>query len=193
MWRIVMLIGLCGVASLARAADNGIYLGAGVTQSDFGLANPGGALPFDDKGNGYKLIAGWRPLDKFGVEATYVDHGDATVPSGIVCIQFITVPCPASASLAAKTVSVFAVGYLDLPLVDLFLKAGYTNWQLDGQSIQNLVPLLRINEQGTEFAWGAGVQARFLSFGARLEYERFNFVRNEGLNTISLSLTYTFL
>jgi len=193
MLRIITLIGLCCVASLAQAADNGIYLGAGVTQSDYGLANPDGALPFDDETNGYKLIVGWRPLDKFGIEGSYVDHGDATVPSGIVCIQLITVPCPASAGLAAKTVSAFAVGYLDLPLVDLFVKAGLNAWQLDGHSIQGLEPPLRIDENGTEFAWGAGVQARFGSIGARLEYERFNFIQDEGLNTISLSLTYTFL
>jgi hypothetical protein len=193
MSRIVTFIVSCCVASLAQAADNGIYLGAGVTQSDYGLTNPGAALPFDDQANGYKLIAGWRPLDSFGVEATYVDHGEATVPSGIVCIQFITAPCPASAHLTAKTVSAFAVGYLDLPLADLFVKAGLSNWQLDGQSIQGFVPLFRINEEGTDFTWGAGVQARLGSLGARLEYERVKFVQDRNLDTISLSLTYTFL
>jgi hypothetical protein len=37
------------------------------------------------------------------------------------------------------------------------------------------------------------VQARFGSIGARLEYERFSIIQNESLDTISLSLTYTFL
>ncbi len=193
MSRTLTLIGLCCFASLAQAADNGIYIGAGIVRSDYGLENPGSAQPFDDETGGYKIIAGWRPLDSFGVEATYVDHGDATVPSGIVCIQFITVPCPASASLTAKTVSAFAVGYLDLPLVDLFVKAGVNSWKLDGASIQGFVPLFRINESGTGLAIGAGVQARFSSFGARLEYERLEFVQDQRLDTISLSLTYTFL
>jgi opacity protein-like surface antigen len=192
MLRIVTLIGLCSVAGLAQAADNGIYFGAGVTQSDYGLANPGSARPFDDETNGYKLIVGWRPLDSFGIEANYIDHGDATVPSGIVCLQFITVPCPDRTNLAATTTSAFAVGYLDLPLVDLFVKAGLSNWQFDGHSTQAF-PGFRINDDGTDFAWGAGVQARFGSIGARLEYERFNIVEDEGLDTISLSLTYTFL
>lgn len=193
MLRFFTLLGLCCVASLAQAADNGFYIGAGVTQSEYGLANPGAALPFDDETNGYKLIVGWRPLDSFGVEATYVDHGDATVPSGIVCIQFITVPCPASTSLAAETLSAFAVGYLDLPLVDLFVKAGVNSWKFESHSIQGFVPLFRINESGTDLAFGAGVQVRFGSIGARLEYERFNFVQDESLDTISLSLTYTIL
>lgn len=193
MLRITALIGLILAAPLVQAADNGFYLGAGATQSDYGLSNPGAALPFDDSTSGYKLIAGWRPLDSFGVEATYIDHGDATVPSGIVCIQFITVPCPASTSLTATTMSAFAVGYLDLPLVDLFAKVGVNSWKFDGHSIGGFVPLFRVNESGTDLAYGAGVQARFGSLGARLEYERFEIVRSETLDAISLSFTYTFL
>jgi hypothetical protein len=193
MSRYITLIGLCFFAGLAQAADNGFYLGAGATQSDYGLSNPGAALPFDDSTSGYKLIAGWRPLDKFGVEASYIDHGNATAPSGIVCIQFITVPCPASTSLTAKTMSAFAVGYLDLPLVDLFAKVGVNSWQFDGHSTGGFLPVFRVNESGTDLAFGAGVQVRFSSLGARLEYERFNIVQNESLDTISLSLTYTFL
>ncbi len=193
MLRFITVLGLCCAASLAQAADNGIYVGAGAVQSEYGLANPGAALPFDDSTSGYKLILGWRPLDSFGVEATYVDHGDATVPSGIVCIQFITVPCPASTSLTAETLSAFAVGYLDLPLVDLFAKVGVNSWKFDGHSIGGFVPVFRVNESGTDLAYGAGIQVRFGSLGARLEYEHFNIVQNEGLDTISLSLTYTFL
>jgi opacity protein-like surface antigen len=193
MLRFIILIGLCFVAGLAQAADNGIYVGAGIVQSEYGLANPGAALPFDDKSNGYKLIVGWRPLDSFGVEASYIDHGDATVPSGIVCKQFITVSCPASMSLTAETLSAFAVGYLDLPLVDLFVKAGVNSWKFDGHSTGGFTPVFRINESGTDLAFGAGVQVRFSSLGARLEYERFNIVQDKSLDTISLSLTYTFL
>jgi len=193
MLRIIVLAGFLFVTSLAQAADNGFYLGAGAVQSDYGLSNPGAALPFDDGTSGYKLIVGWRPLDSFGVEATYMDHGNATVPSGIVCIQFITVPCPASTSLTATTMSAFAVGYLDLPLVDLFAKAGINSWKFDGHSIGGFVPAFRINESGTGPAYGAGVQVRFGSLGARLEYERFEIVRSESLDAISLSFTYTFL
>lgn len=192
MSRFMTLIGLCCVASFAQAADNGVYLGAGIAQSDYGLANPGGAQPFDDETDGFKLIVGWRPLDNFGVEANYVDHGNATVPTGIACIALAGVPCPDRTNLTAKTASAFVVGYLDLPLVDLFVKAGLNAWQFDGHSTPAFSGF-RINESGTEFAWGAGVQARFGSIGARLEYERFKIIEDEELGTISLSLTYTFL
>lgn len=192
MLRTATLLGCCLVGAQAFAADHSLYVGAGATQSDYGLANPGGARPFDDQSGGFKLIAGWRPHDNFGVEATYVDHGHASVPSGIVCMQFITEPCPASTQLAAETLSAFAIGYLDLRHFDLFAKAGITSWTFDGHSIQGSVPLFRIDEDGTDFAWGMGVQKGFRSIGLRLEFEQFNYVRDESLDTISLAVTWNF-
>lgn len=192
MLRITTLIGLCCVASFAQAADNGIYLGAGVGQSEYGLDNPFDAKPSDDEATGYKLIAGWRLLDSFGLEASYQDHGDATLPSGIVCAQFITVPCPDRSEFTAKTLSAFAVGYLDFPLVDLFAKAGVTSWEFDGHST-SAFPNFDVDEEGSDFAWGAGVQVHFGSLGARLEYERFNIIRDEHVGAVSLSVIWTFL
>ena len=193
MLRIIVLAGLLFVTSLAQAADNGFYLGAGATQSDYGLSNPGSLQPFDDQDNGYKLIAGFRILDSFAIEANYIDHGDAIVPTGIVCTQFITVPCPADTSLNAKTLSAFAVGFLHFPVVDLFAKAGVDSWKLDGHSTGGFTPAFRVNESGTDLAYGAGVQLHFGSLGARLEYERFEFAQSQTLDAVSLSFIYTFL
>jgi hypothetical protein len=193
MLRSTALIGLLLISPLAWSADNGFYLGAGATQSDYGLSNPGAASPFDDSTSGYKLIAGIRLLDSFAIEANYIDHGNATVPSGIVCLQFITVPCPASASVTAKTMSAFAVGFLHFPVVDLFAKAGVDSWKFDGHSIGAGAPAFTVNESGTDLAYGAGVQLHFGSLGARLEYERFDIVKNRSMDAVSLSFIYTFL
>jgi len=192
MLRIITLIGLVRATPLAMAADNGVYLGAGVVQSEYGLSNPGDAQPFDDEDSGYKLILGFRPLDSFGLELNYADHGNATVPSGIVCIQLINAPCPDETDLEAKTLSAFAVGYLDFPLVDLFAKVGGTAWEFKGGSTPAF-PAFSIDEDGTEFAWGAGAQAHFGSLGVRLEYEQLNIIEDEKLGSISLSFIYTFL
>ena len=192
MLRITAFTGLLLAAPLAWSADNGFYLGAGVSQSEYGLDNPGDLAPFDDKDTGFKLIAGWRPLDSFGVEATYVDHGNATVPSGVVCAQFIGAPCPVDTELKAKSLSAFAVGYLDFPFVDLFAKAGVNSWKYDGDGIPSGSGFA-FDESGTELVWGAGVQVRLRSLGARLEYERYNVIDDEHIGTVSLSLTWTFL
>ena len=161
------------IAPLAQAADNGIYIGAGYVQSDYGLDDPDLA-GFDDEDSGFKMIAGWRPIDNFGVEVNYIDHGDALVPP--------------DTRLGAETISGFAVGYIDFPLLDLFAKAGATSWKVDA-----VTGGADVDEDDLDFAWGVGIQARFWSLGARLEYEQFPIVNDEKLDTISLSFTYTFL
>ncbi|MGQ0383221.1 MAG: outer membrane beta-barrel protein [Gammaproteobacteria bacterium] len=192
MFRPILVALACCFSAIATAADNGVYIGAGALQSEYGLENPGDAQPFDDGDNGYKLIVGFRPLDSFGVELNYADHGDATVPSGIVCIQLINAPCPDETGLEAKTLSAFAVGFIDFPVLDLFAKVGATAWEFKGQSTPAF-PAFSIDEDGTEFAWGAGLQAHFGSLAARLEYEQLNIIEDEKLGTISLSFIYTFL
>ena len=189
MLRKTIVTGLLfAIVPLAQAADNGFYLGAGYTQSEFGLSNPADAQPFDDSDSGYKLIAGFRPLDSFGVEVNYIDHGNATVPPDS-CIAVVGAPCPATTRIGAETLSGFAVGYVDLPLIDLFAKAGLASWKVDGRAS----PGFSFNEDDMDFAWGAGIQARFGSLGARLEYENFKVIKDEKLGTVSLSFTYTFL
>ena len=188
MLRFISLAALLlAVAPLSQAADNGIYLGAGYAQSDYGLSDPGDIEDFDDEDGGFKVIAGFRAHDNFGVELNYTDHGDATAPAGdcggAVC------PPGTAALIGAETISGYAVGFLAFPVIDLFAKVGGASWQLDG-SIRNTD--FDIDESEFEFAWGAGVQAHFGSLGARLEYESVK-VLDEDLGTISLSFIYTFL
>jgi opacity protein-like surface antigen len=177
---------LAALAPAAMAADNGFYLGAGATQSDYGLSNPANIDDFDDEDNGFKVIAGFRPLDNFGVELNYIDHGDVTIGSDLICEPEDL--CAVTADISSESISGYAVGFLDFPLIDLFAKVGAAGWQFDGQS----GPDFDVDENNVDFAWGAGVWAHFGSLGARLEYERFKLV-DEDLGTISLSFVYTFL
>lgn len=193
MLRSIVLASMAFIPGLVHAADNGVYLGAGVTHSDFGLDNPAGLSPFDDRDTGVKLFAGWRPLDSFGIEASYADHGEVSVPSGIVCIALINAPCPDQTRINATSASLFAVGYVTLPLVDLFAKAGVSHWQADGFSFGTLAPLFRFDDSGGDLAWGVGVQARFGSLAARAEYERFKVLADQDIGMVSLSLSWTFL
>jgi hypothetical protein len=45
---------------------------------------------------------------------------------------------------------------------------------------------------GTEFAWGIGVQAHISRIGARLEYENFNVPNTSGASVASLSVFLNF-
>lgn len=173
-------LGLMAAAPQAQAADNGFYLGAGVSQSNTELSfDEFGSGDTDD--TGFKVIAGFRPLDFLAVEANYVDLGgdeeDGT-------------------SIDSSALSVSALFLAEVGIVDLYARVGYANWDTklaaEGESI---------SDDGWEPTYGVGVGVHFGSIGVRAEYERLKAEPFEdevgGLDvdysTITLSVTYTFL
>jgi hypothetical protein len=100
-------LSLASFAPQAAAADNGFYLGAGITKTDFGNS-------LDD--NSFKIIAGFGPLDWLAVEANYLDLGGESNGSDSVDASAFTV----SGLLIAE----FAV-------IDLYARLGVANWQAD--------------------------------------------------------------
>lgn len=173
---IVAAIVLLVASGSVFAADNGIYLGGSVGQANIEVDNLGGlsAADFDGDDTAFKVIAGFRPLDWFAVEASYVDFGnpDATVLGE----RF---------EAEADGISAFAVGFFALGPVDIFGKLGGINWDSNFSG--------GIENDGTDFAYGVGAQFRFLSLSARVEYEGFDLSEVDDLNMISIGLTYTFL
>lgn len=177
----VLLVASAG----AWSADNGFYLGAAVTQAgfeqdDLDLDELGNQVTdLDDEDTSFKLIAGLRLLDTFGVEANYIDFGEATTDA---------LPLIGEAFAEAKGFGAFAVGFLPLGIADLYLKAGgiYTE-------IETGAGAFSLDDDSVEFAYGAGAQLRFGSLAARLEYERFEVDLIDDLDLLSLGVTYTFL
>jgi hypothetical protein len=166
--------GAVAFAPAAQAADNGIYLGAGFTKArvdDFATQ-----LDFDDES--FKIIAGFRPLDSFGVEVNYIDLGRDSVTVG-----------PLTIDGQSKAYAAFAVGYLPIALIDLYAKAGLARWETETTSSA----LGRFEDDGTEFAWGAGIQARLGSLAVRLEYESFDVGSSARSELVSVGATWTFL
>jgi hypothetical protein len=179
------LLPLCLISAAAIAADNGIYLGAGAARSKFDLNDP-----LDSKDTGFKVIAGVRLLDSFGVEVNYADFGKATI-SGASCPAVIGTTCPGTTTVEGKATTAFAVGFLDFPVLDLFAKLGLS--LSDGKLRTPSVSTFRESDKNTDVVWGLGAQAHFGSLGARAEYERFKLFGDQKLDLISVSLLYTFL
>jgi len=183
MRKLAAFAALALAGTCASAADNGIYLGAGVSAN---ATLDGGQFQsdLDIKNSPYKLILGIRPLDHFGVEVNYVDFGTAKLSPALPDL---------GVSAKAKFYDVFAVGYLPLPLVDVYAKAGLVRWDTDVQltTIAGLLP--RVSDSGTDFAYGAGAQVRFGSLAARLEYERFDVSNADRIDIVSVGVTWTFL
>jgi hypothetical protein len=169
----VLLVGLF-VSSLASAADNGIYLGAAVSQSrvDFDI----NSLSVDGNDTKYKLIAGIRPLDWLAVEVNYVDFGAVDSPT---------------VKQELKGFDAFAVGLFEIAIVDLYAKVGLISWdqKIDFTSVASLDQ----SESGTNAAYGAGVQVHLGSLSLRGEYEKFDIGSNTNAELISIGLTWTFL
>jgi hypothetical protein len=167
-------------ATAAQAADNGFYLGAGVSKAKVDdILGSGSNLDLDD--TAFKVIAGFRPIDLVAVEANYMDLGSESVRLG-----------PLNASADAKAFSAHALLYLPIPVpfLGVYGKAGLARWEINGDSNGGL---LRFDDHGTEFAWGGGAQLSFGSFSARLEYDNFDIKNTDGLDLYTLAATWTFL
>ncbi len=195
MLKKLALASLAVTSLAAHAADNGIYLGAGAGRSDFDVQlYPSRFIDTSDRG--YKVIAGVRLLDSFGVELNYADHGSARrfPDPNIACIALVTgLPdCTDTIHLDAKTASAFAVGFLPLPFVDLFAKAGISRTDTSLRTLRPTVVPTR-SETSTDVAWGGGAQAHLGSFAVRAVYERFEILDGRKLEVLSASLVYTFL
>ena len=178
-----LILALSGTA--AQAADNGFYLGAGVTQvklDNVGVDfNTGSLDDFDVDDTSWKLIAGFRPIDHFAVELDYMDLGDENTSSG-----------GATFSAKGKAYGAYAIGFLPVGPIDLYAKGGLVRWESDARFSGG--PLdFRFDEDGTEFGYGVGVQARLGSLGARLEYEQFDVDHSDGVELLTLGVTWTFL
>ena len=181
MRKLLFSFALLLACGMAQAANNGFYLGGGVTQAkldnigrDFGT----GALDdFKIDNTAWKIIAGFRPIDMFAVEADYMDLGDEGRTVGGVRFN-----------ADAKAFAAYAIGFLPIPVVDLYAKAGLARWDtsVSGSGLFNL------DDSGTEFAYGAGVQLNLGSFGARLEYETFDVPHTDGVELLTLGGTWTF-
>src|SRR5690606_21413517 len=140
------------LSGVAQAADNGFYIGGGITRTSidtsFEFVEDAPDFSLDDDDNGWKVIAGIRPLDWLAIEANYVDFGSVT--AGDVAL---------GGEYELTGIDAFAMGFLSAPFVDVFGKVGAIRWDADGVVNAGGVEFSG-DESGTDFAWGAGVQAR---------------------------------
>ena len=161
---------LTGTASMA--ADNGIYIGLSLGNANIDIDQ--GLAQVDSDDTGFKFTAGIRPLDWFAIEASYVNFGE-----------------PEQGVLAANADGISAYGVFFLPVgpVDLFAKGGLISFDTSVE-IDGIGDIYR--EDGTDFAYGVGVQFRLLSLSVRAEYEIFDIDDTKDANMLSLGVFYTF-
>ena len=179
MFRLVLASFVLLFATVASAADNGVYIGAGITQTNVEIDE----VDLDENDNGFKALVGFRPLDWLAVEANYVDFGQVSVGD----------PAIVEAEFEAKGIDAFVIGMLDFTVIDLFAKVGLVSWDADTTVRSGGDIVDEFSDDGTDLAYGVGIQARFGSLGARLEAERFDIEDTDAFDVYSLSLFWTFL
>src|SRR3954469_25172955 len=112
-------VGLMAAAPRAQAADNGFYLGAGITDTKFDSSDVG-SVELDD--NSFKVIAGIRPLDWLAFEVNYIDLGSdsqAIAPN-------------VTSKLDAKALTGSVLVLKEFQIIDVYARAGLAHWKLDG-------------------------------------------------------------
>lgn len=174
MRKAILATALLLASTASMAADNGIYLGASLGKADVDLDENTTGLDLDGDDTGFKIIAGIRPLDWFGIEASYVNFGE--VKEGPLSVE-------------SDGITGFGVFFLPVGPVDVFAKGGVISFDTDVK-LQNIGS---VRNDGTDFAYGVGVQFRLLSLSVRAEYEKFEIDDTDDANMLSIGVTYTFL
>jgi opacity protein-like surface antigen len=191
-------------ASTAALADNpvGFYVGAGSGYSSIRSDDSAYGLPgyFNDRQWAWKGIVGIRPISPIGIEAEYIDFGQPGHHNGYYDVNFF------GKDSHPRAGALFAVGYLPLPLpfLDVYGKAGVarltttvntlvSNCDPATQDCTGVVPsVYRHDQTDTKFAYGAGVQSRFLfGLALRAEYERISSSFGDP-DAVTVSATWTF-
>jgi len=175
----------------------GIYVGGGLGQSQVNagiplasVGAPTGTFDFKANHSAYKAMVGMRPISLLGAELEYLNFGHPSSTAGT-----------ATNDVSITGTGVFALLYLPVPLIDVFVKAGMGRLKVASTSLDLTVncgvavnpncPYARRSSTTTDFAAGAGVQFKLGPWALRGEYEQF---RAAGGNPriLSAGVTWTF-
>jgi opacity protein-like surface antigen len=113
-------------------------------------------------------------------EVNYVDLGNAST---------------SGAQAKTKAVDGFVLAILPIPLVDIYGKLGVVSWKTDASTTGINAPGypgFSFSHNGSDLAYGVGVQMNFGAISARLEYEGFDIQQASTPTLLSLGVTYTF-
>jgi opacity protein-like surface antigen len=196
----------------AKAIDLlGIYVGGAVGQGRVeanNLSSASAVVPtlgeFKENHSAYKVMIGVRPISIIGAELAYVDFGHPSGAVGTGAASIGPANATASADVTLKGPAAFAMLYLPVPVVDVYLKAGEARLQTTANATVTLTgPILCVvghptcqfsqsnSTTNTGFAAGIGAQFKLGPAAVRGEYERFN-AAGGNPSLFSIGLTWMF-
>lgn len=211
-----LLLCSLGATTAAHASDLlGLYVGAAFGQAHIRarptLPGVGEIGDLDETHSAFKGMAGIRLLSFFGAEVSYMDFGRASGGGGgqFSGPQYGTLVTSQQAS--QKGEAAFAMLYLPVPIIDIYVKAGISRITTNFNSTyEEYIPGAGSCQVGhpncsvvgtfsairdttdTSFAYGAGVQWKLGHWAVRGEYERFH-AAGANPTLLSLGMTYWIL
>lgn len=210
-----LILGTLGATTAAQAGDLlGLYVGAAYGQAHVraqlnGLSGSGssgtlGSLGgFDTTHTAYQAMLGIRVLSFLGAEVTYMDLGQGSIRGPGEPVPGSPGSFVASEQASQKGEAAFAMLYLPVPIIDVYVKAGMSRITTNMSATYNLpgVATCAINNlncavvnagrSSTDvgFAYGAGLQWKLGQWAVRGEYERFD-AAGANPSLFSIGMTY---
>jgi Outer membrane protein beta-barrel domain len=208
-----LMLGPLAAPGAAQADDPlGLYIGAAYGQAHIraqlqGLTLSGSSITggFDANHTAYQGMLGIRPISFLGAEITYMDFGQSSVgnPSFFNPLLLPPTPYPSAVQISQKGEAAYALLYLPVPVIDVYVKAGMSRITTDMRAtyimpgagtctINNpncAIEVVRRSPTDTAFAYGAGVQWKLGDWAVRGEYERFS-AAGANPSLISIGMTY---
>lgn len=175
----VLALSLVAVSSNdVRAAEGGLYIGAGAGTARQEGSFSGGA--FDKEDSAHRVFAGyrfgWLPILDLAVEGGYRNLGKPST-------DFSGTPAQ------VKMTGWDAAGLVILPIlpIDLYAKVGFLKYDLDRRAGG-----VNQNSTGSAPLYGVGAGFRLWRFNVRAEYERFNVPELKRSDMMSINAYYRF-
>ncbi len=208
-----VILGSLGTIEIAQADDLlGVYLGAALGQAHVrARASIPGVGPVGDVDmthTAFKGMAGIRFLSFLGAEVAYMDFGKVSRVGGGQFSGPSYDTLVTSEQASQKGEAAFAMLYLPVPIVDIYVKAGLSRITTDFSSTYtenipgavtcqighpncSLVGVFTAtrNSTDTSFAYGAGLQWKLGNWAVRGEYERFD-AAGANPTLFSIGMTY---
>lgn len=175
----VLLLSLSSIA--VAGSDSGFYLGGSVGTADHDASFRDGDtdINFDDDDAGYKIFAGYNfglvPFIDLAVEGSYVDFGEAG--SEIL---------GGNANVSVTGWDAFGLAGIKLGTLGLFAKAGAIAWDSETEVLAN-----KLDDSGSDPAYGIGARFQIGSLAVRAEYEVFD-VDVADIGYFSVGAAWTF-
>jgi opacity protein-like surface antigen len=211
----VLILCSLAVANLARANDLlGFYVGGAFGQAHVRaqlnrLSVPGGTLDlggFDGTDSAFQAMVGIRALSFLGAEVAYVDLGQHSIRGPGQPVPGVPGSAVTNEHVSQKGEAAFAMLYLPVPIIDVYVKAGVSRIKTRMQATYALVGVGSCevtdpscadvtagrSSSDVGFAFGAGVQWKLGSWAVRGEYERFD-AAGANPSLLAIGMTYWLL